>query len=146
MGVTKTYSSNKSDFFSEIIHDVNYFDTNRNRLVTSPAAVAALDSALVISTKWLADVKVSSKYEFMTTGDMDAEKGYMKTILSDIPSSILTDADCEALDVTAEKSDSYSQAPVPTTVPIVTVLSQRHLYIDVKVIDPSAPNKRGKPE
>ena len=75
----------------------------------------------------------------------EAIKALLRTIYNDIPESKLTPTDRATLNL-AVHSDSHTPAPVPANAPDITIDSNEHLSVTLKITDPANPHTQQKPE
>lgn len=134
---------------------IPYLTANKARLVTTPAATAALTNVTVLYstpvTGWTTLYPLTQNAA-LATGTArtsknllrDQIKAALRQIYDDIPKSIFTQADRDTLNL-PQPNNSRTPASIPAEQPSINITLREHLAITLTIVDEAHPQTLAKP-
>jgi len=149
------FADKDADFNDYISMAIPYLTTNNIRLLVTAASQAELTTVSNLltnaATGWNM-VYQQSQYSDVATSTITATKNNLRSsietslrvIFSDIPESVLTQADRDTLNLPLS-SGTHTPSPVPASQPLVSISNRTFLSVTLVIVDSDHPQNGGKP-
>jgi len=144
-----------ADFNNYVNIAIPYLTTNEARLLVTAASqevLTTVNTVLTNATTGWNTVYQQSQNPAVATSTTTAVKNYLRSsietslriIFSDIPESVLTQADRDTLNLPLS-SGTHTPSPVPVSQPLVSISNRTFLSVTLVIVDSGHPQNGGKP-